>query len=86
MKEKLLVSCTEFFINGEFQEDCRTWQAKADPYKTWMELQSHSIKAHNDLNKFQQTDHKGGLTSAGTNNFVGIQDAFDNLSQVTEED
>ena len=55
---------------GKFQEDCRTWQAKLDPEKTWTTFQSHFIEAQADLRKRQQTSRQGGCHTSTSNNAI----------------
>lgn len=65
----------------KFQKNCRTWRAKAEQIKTWTDLQDHFIEAQAYLREHQNLyrQGRGGYTSGGVHNTVGIQDAFANL-------
>ena len=66
---------------GKLHKDWRTWWVKAEHNKTWMDFQYHLIEAQADLHELQQTYCKGGYTSGGVHNILGIQDTFANLEQ-----
>ena len=70
----------------KLQEDCRTWQAKSEYDKNWMDLQAYSIEAQADLRKHQKTSHPGGYDiSGGAHNAMVIQVEFTNMKQEIEE-
>ena len=71
---------------GKFQEYCRTWWAKLEAEKPWMDFQAHFIEAQANLHEQQQTYHQEGYTSVVSHNLVRIQDEFSNLAQALAED
>ena len=67
--------------NGQYPEYYWAWRAINE--KSWTVFQAHFIEAQYDLQESQQTARQGVY---GTNNLVGIKEAFSNLGQETAED
>ena len=66
---------------GQYPEDCRAWNNQDE--KSCTTFQAHLIEAQENLRERQKTSRQGGY---GSNNLVGIQEAFTILAQATAED
>ena len=66
---------------GQYPEDCRAWNNQDE--KSCTTFQAHLIEAQENLRERQKTSRQGGY---GSNNLVGIEEAFTNLAHATADD